>query len=374
MEALFQKLSYGSGSVVLAFVTSLIVCILITPVVIEVAKVKHLMDEPNHRSSHKHRTATLGGLSIFAAVLIGFTIWGNFVNTSGLQFIISSLIILFFISLNDDILGMSPLTKLFAQILAALIVVYGADLRIQGFFGIMGIETLPFELSAAMTVFVFVVVINCYNLIDGIDGLAASIGIVASAFFGLWFYLVGSYSVAVLASSLIGALCGFLRYNFSKERKIFMGDTGSMIIGFIIAVFTIKFISMNEVTHFDLFWIPNAPIIAVSVLIIPLFDTLRVFMMRISQGKSPFYPDRSHVHHILIDKNLKHWQASLILFLFNVMVVLLAVVFFKDMSTGASALFYLGFFVVYSFALYRPASKNKPLEKETEEEQELPIA
>lgn len=358
MNSVAEQIYTSHGTLLLAFVTSMVVCFLMTPVVIKVANLKHLMDEPNARSSHTQKTATLGGLSIFASILIGFTIWCNFNQLPGLslQYLISSLVILFFIGLKDDILDLSPYSKLIAQILAALIVVYGANLRIESLFGLFGIQEISTTLSIIITVFVFIIIINSYNLIDGIDGLAASIGIVAAISFGFWFYLVDSFQLAILASTLVGALVGFLRYNFSEKEKIFMGDTGSMIVGFVLAVFSIKFIQMNQEPTIN-YWVPNAPIVAITILIIPLFDTLRVFLLRILNGRPPFYPDRTHIHHLLIDRKISHLAASSILFVANIILVFVAFRWLRDTDTTWTSVGFISLFVFYAYIL-RNGSKT----------------
>ena len=369
MNTVTQHIYSANGTIFFAFITSMIVCFLITPVVIKIVNLKQLMDEPNARSSHVKKTATLGGLSIFAAILIGYTIWGNFTLFHGLsmQYIISSLVILFFIGLKDDILELKPVSKLLAQILAALIVVYGAKLKISSLFGLFGIVHIHPYLAIALTVFIFVIIINSYNLIDGIDGLAASIGLVVTISFGFWFYKVGHTPLTILSACLAGALIGFMRYNFSRKEKIFMGDTGSMIVGFMLAVFTIKFIQMNEAPYTD-FYIPNAPTLAIAVLIVPLFDTLRVLSMRIIHRRPPFYPDRSHIHHILIDKGFSHIQASGLLFGSNILIILLTLYFLRDASPSWSALGIVGLFVLYSF-IFRKSSSSANFNPEKEMEQ-----
>ncbi|MEM9675422.1 MAG: MraY family glycosyltransferase, partial [Bacteroidota bacterium] len=257
---------------------------IVIPVVIRVSQEKHLMEEPNGRSSHRQKTPSLGGVAIFAAVAIVFTAsaqWISPANTAIIQ-LLPSLVILFFIGLKDDILVIDPVKKLAAQLIASFMFIYFTDIRLTDLYGLFGIHELPYGLSVGVTLFVFIVITNAYNLIDGIDGLAGYLGIIAAIAYGVYFFIADVLWVSLLCATLIGALIGFLRFNFSYSRKIFMGDSGSLIVGFILSVLSVKFIQFNESPNMA--YISNAPTIAIAVLSIPLFDTLRVFGHRILRG------------------------------------------------------------------------------------------
>ncbi|MFN8356530.1 MAG: MraY family glycosyltransferase [Spirosomataceae bacterium] len=287
------------------------------PVIINISRLKNLMDEPGERSSHSNKTPTLGGVAIFASILIGYFLWENPDGGILLNLTMVGLVILFFLGVKDDILVLSPTKKMVFQIVSTALLVIGADLRLDNFFGIFGIYEIPYIPSFGLTIFVFIALINAINLIDGIDGLAGGIGMFASGVFGMWFYLNNQYALACLASSLAGALLGFLRFNFSRTSKIFMGDTGSLIVGFMLTVFAVKFIHLNVTTRFDPNAYFSAPILAIVILIVPIFDTLRVFSIRLMNRKSPFVGDRNHMHHILIDSGLSHFQSSFVLCAFS---------------------------------------------------------
>lgn len=285
------------------------------PVIINISGLRGLMDNPVKRSSHKTPTPTFGGVAIFAGVLIGYMIW-NFGDEGILiHKVFAGTVILFFLGVKDDLYALSPTKKMIVQVLASAIVVIGSDLRISDLFGIFGVGHIPYIISILLTIFIFVAMINAFNLIDGIDGLAGGIAMIASSGFGLWFLVNHHYSLACLALCLAGSLVGFLRFNFSQSQKIFMGDTGSLIIGYIITVLAVKFIHLNVMHAWeaDISFV-SAPIIAIVILIIPIFDTIRVFSIRILRGKSPFKADRLHMHHLLIDNNLSHMQASFALY------------------------------------------------------------
>ena len=358
MTILGYEFSMNFVHLLLAFTTSVFVSLFSIPVIIQVANTKSLMDEPNQRSSHSNKIPRLGGLAIFASVLLSFAVWGHFAIDK-LQYVIGSLVILFFTGLKDDVFSISPMAKLSAQIAASAIVVIGSGVQISSFFGLAGIYSIPDWLSLGVTIFIFVVINNAFNLIDGIDGLAGGLGIISTSFFGWYFYETNHIALAILAAALVGALAGFLRFNFDKNRKIFMGDTGSLLMGFIVSVFVIKFIQINESPVYTPNYIANAPIIAILVLIIPLFDTLRVFLIRILNGRSPFSPDRNHIHHILIDKNLTHLQASIVLYITNILIIIAGVTLFQYCSISISTLILLSLFVLF-IALFH---KNRPKQK-----------
>jgi UDP-GlcNAc:undecaprenyl-phosphate/decaprenyl-phosphate GlcNAc-1-phosphate transferase len=310
------------------------------PVIINISRLKNLMDEPGERSSHTNKTPTLGGVAIFASILIGYFLWENPDGGILLHLSMGALVILFFLGVKDDILVLSPTKKMAIQIATSALVIIGADLRLDNFFGILGIYEIPYILSFLLTVFVFIALINAMNLIDGIDGLAGGIGMLASGIFGVWFFLNKQYSLACLAASMSGGLLGFLRFNFSRTSKIFMGDTGSLIVGYLLTLFAVKFIDLNVSARFDPNSYFSAPILAIVVLIVPIFDTLRVFILRIMSGKSPFIGDRNHLHHILIDIGMSHFQASFVLCL-TTLGATLFFLYFDDSLTNTESLFVL---------------------------------
>lgn len=288
------------------------------PVIRNICMERGLSDSPIKRSSHKQPTPTFGGVGIFAGTLIGYMVW-NFMDEGYLMHkVFACTIILFFLGIKDDIFGLSALKKIGSQIIAALIVVVGSDLRISSFFGIFGVQELPYVISVLFSIFLIVALINAFNLIDGIDGLAAGVAMIASGGFALWFMLNDYWSLACLGFSLSASLFAFLRFNFSKTSKIFMGDTGSLVVGFWVAVLALKFVEVNVSNINPQSVYKNAPVIAIALLSVPIFDTLRVFGVRILRGKSPFDADRVHVHHLMVDLGLSHVATSIILCSFTV--------------------------------------------------------
>jgi len=313
------------------------------PKIIGLVENKKLMDEPNNRSSHQKKTPTLGGVSFFYTLIFTLFFLKYWDQEYEAMYFIPGLTILLIIGLKDDLLVLSPYTKLAAQVCAVGFLLMNNDLIIHSLNGFLSIDEIPLYLYYPIAGFLMLTIINAYNLIDGIDGLAAIVGIVILIMYTTIFYITGHYFYALLCLSLNGSLMAFLAFNLSSTRKIFMGDTGSLIVGFIIGILTIRFLSLTPENYQDLpFLLENAPLIAISILIVPLFDTARVFTIRVTNKKSPFSPDRNHTHHILIDSfNLSHKQASFVLGGFNLVFVILMIIL-----GSASANFYLVLFLI----------------------------
>lgn len=316
-----------------SFATSFLITYIAIPSIIKVAKLKNLFDEPGFRKSHFSNIPTLGGLAVFMGMIFSITFWTDSAYLPELQYIISAIIIIFFIGIKDDIIAIDPIKKLGIQVVSALILIYWGGIKLTGLYGIFGIYVLPEWVQVLLTLFTIIVIINAFNLIDGIDGLLGAIGIIISVTFCITFYLMGDIQFAIIALSLAGALCAFLRYNITPA-KIFMGDTGSLLVGLVSSILAIKFVEMNNEQDIYLHF-KSAPAIAFGILIIPLFDTLRVFLIRVVKGKSPFHGDRNHVHHLLVDLKLTHTQASIVLALVNLVFINIA---FACQSLGS---FYL---------------------------------
>ena len=343
----------------ISFLVACFVALEAIPVIINISKLKNLMDEPGVRSAHSSKTPTLGGVAIFAATLIGYFLWENPGEGPLLHLTVVGLVFLFFLGVKDDILVLSPAKKMLVQIGCAGLLIVAADLRLDNFFGIFGWHEIPYFFSVPLTVFVFIALINAMNLIDGIDGLAGGIGLIAGAVFGLWFYLNKQYAMASMCASMSGALLGFLRFNFSRTSKIFMGDTGSLIVGFLLTIFAVKFIHLNVTYRFEANAYFSAPILAIVVLIVPIFDTLRVFIIRLAKKKDPFTADRNHMHHILISQGMSHFRATLILCGATVLLTGVFLAAHRLLTNTESLLLLSGLFALYFYVAHVLKEKVK---------------
>ncbi len=338
------------------FLASLIISLVSIPSIIKVAKLKHLFDEPDERTVHTYSVPTLGGLAIFSGFVVSSLFFCNIQIIPELKYIIAGTIILFFIGIKDDILVIAPLTKLIGQIVVTFIIIFFSDIQLTNLHGFFGITDIPSFIGIPLTIFVFLVIINGFNLIDGIDGLSASIGVVSAGSLGIWFFLIKEYQYAIISVAIIGALAGFLRYNlFSKKNKIFMGDTGSLILGLIITVLIVKFNEMNINKNFD-YAKYGSPAISLAILAIPLFDTLRVMFIRFFQRKPLFRPDKQHIHHIFIQLGLSHKQAVLIIVIINILFILAAMLLHNTMGIRRLTLVFL---LAAMIIFYVPVILNK---------------
>ncbi len=312
--------------IILSFITAFLLVFMAIPSIINIARVKHLYDEPDHRKSHAEAVPTLGGVAIFAGVIFSIILWTPFDVFGDLQYILCSFIIIFLIGAKDDILPISPYRKLMGQVFACFILVFKAQVRLTSMYGIFGVYEIPEILSILLSMFTILVIINAFNLIDGINGLTGSLATLISITLGTWFFLIDRTDLAIIAFSLAGATIAFLKYNITPAR-IFMGDTGSMLIGLISAILVIEFIEVHAEIQGSPYAFTAVPAVAVGILILPLFDTLRVFVLRIFKKQSPLHPDRSHIHHLLLHAGLSHMQATSVLLLVNLAFIFFVVAF-----------------------------------------------
>lgn len=294
------------------------------PVVIKTALKKNLVDNPNERKMHKTPIPTLGGVAIFIGILCASAIWIGYYYSLELLLIFVSVTILFITGIVDDLTDMSALKKLAIQIFVSLIVAW-CGVRIQSLGGIFGIYEIPVILQYLITIALVAGVTNAFNLIDGIDGLAGGITFINAIFLGLILLFSDKIEFAFIAFSLAGALLAFLKYNFNPA-KIFMGDTGSLIIGFIMAVIGISALQCNSsILSSTTAYSPSLFILITGIILLPVYDMLRVFFVRIVlEHKSPFSADKNHTHHLLIETKFNHKKATIVLYISNIIIIITA--------------------------------------------------
>lgn len=337
------------------FIGSFLLTYLTIPKIIKIVEYKRLMDDPNKRSSHSSKTPTLGGVSFYyTLVFVLFFIHGRDLLDEAI-YIIPGLTILFMTGLKDDLVVISPGAKLIAQVIAVAFILVNPSFTIHSFNGFLNIYEIPYYLYLIIAGFIMITIINSYNLIDGIDGLASVVGIVILTIYTTIFYTTGEYFFALISVSLNACLLAFFGFNISSERKIFMGDTGSLIVGFIISVLTLKFLALTPDAYVGLpFLLENAPLIAISILIVPLFDTARVFAIRIANKRGPFSPDRNHTHHVLIDFwGLSHKQASFIIGCFNLVFVVLFIVLGSKAENLGMVIFLVSAIIILAYIFFK---------------------
>lgn len=319
----------------LVFTCSFLVVAFSIKPVITIALRKRLFDAPTEdRKIHKRIIPNLGGIAIFtgfAFVMPFFVSQPEIVNSN---YLLAAGIVMFVTGLKDDVIGVDPLKKFAAQFLAAFIIAVMANIRVDNLGGILGIYALSYPASIVLTVLFIVGLINAFNLIDGVDGLAGSLGAIAALVFAFMFYEAHEYAWSYMAVGLAGSLCGFLLHNYSPA-KIFMGDCGSLMIGFILAVLGIHYV--NVATQTDLvvgdIKVLSPRAVVLATVCVPVFDTLRVFTLRILNNESPFKADKNHLHHRLLFTGMNHTQVTATLSLVTVVFVTLTLLLQGKLSS-----------------------------------------
>lgn len=322
-------ISFFLFKIILGFILSFFITFSTIPIIVKISRRKNLMDEPGSRSSHVSKVPNLGGVAMFfslgvCAPIFAYQLFETY------KFLFPSLVILFYVGVCDDITVMRAYKKLLIQILVSVLVVVGSDVRIRSLFGLFGVYELNYFVSVIFSILTFVILINAFNLIDGIDGLAGGYSILSSFIFAISFFLLGEYNypLVIFCAIIIGAVLAFLYYNLSISRvkKIFMGDTGSMILGFLLAFTAIGFIDVfigGKRTERPYYHLQTAPIIAVAILILPIIDTLTVIMIRLSKGKSVLEADKNHIHHRVLLLGYSHRRSTLYICVYYLFIVVI---------------------------------------------------
>ncbi|MEA3447010.1 MAG: MraY family glycosyltransferase [Bacteroidota bacterium] len=341
---------------VLLFVGALVFNMFLIPKIRGAVSYKGLMDKPNGRSSHSEPTPNLAGIAIYLTLMISFYFTHEFDDNKLIFAILPGLSLLFFGGLKDDLVVLGPFAKILLQVGAALFLAWHLQWKLNSLHGFMGIESISPWLSILLIVLIIVSVINSINLIDGIDGLAATMGIIMFTVFGSLFYLVESVFLMLTCVVMVGSLIAFLYYNLSKhqDKKIFMGDTGAFVIGFMLSVMAVNALALDIDTLKKLpFRSVNLPFIVAAILSVPLYDSIRVFILRVVKKKNPFIADRNHIHHLVIDTfKISHRRASFFLGIANFLIILL----FTYLAMRENQWYILGIFLmlilVFTFFFY----------------------
>lgn len=334
--------------IVIGGIIAFLVTFYAIPVIMKVAELKKLYDIPDERKIHKQPIPSLGGFGIFVGFAIALLLMLDFTQLAAMQYYFAAFLIIFFLGVKDDIVILSAQKKFIGQLLVAAILMFKAKLLITNMHGFLGVEGIKTTLQYFLTLFTIIVIVNAFNLIDGIDGLAGTLGLITATVFGAFFLMNKDYSYAAIGFGLAGSILAFLIYNF-YPAKIFMGDTGSMLIGLVNTILVIRFIeTAPSATTYKL---AATPALGFGILLLPLMDTLRVFGIRIFNGRSPFSPDRNHLHHILLDRGMNHRSVTLTLAGVNIGFIVLS---FLAQPLGTTylilsliALFFIGILALY---------------------------
>ena len=285
------------------------------PVVIKIAKVRHFVVKPNKRMSHKGEVPNIGGIDIFMSFILAYLLF-EYDQLQNSQYIFIGVFLILMTGFIDDLLVITPGWKMFGELLAGAFLILISDIRLTNLHGFCGIHDIPLISSIFLSFFVFIVIVNSLNLIDGVDGLASGLGIIYSLFFAIYFQQIGEIHLSILAYCLIGSLAVFFIYNVfgRSKRKIFMGDSGSLLLGYMMTLFVFRFCEINaSCPDLGIFHSQSAPSVMIALLAVPLFDTMRVMAARIRKHQSPFTADKNHLHHLLLRFGLPHVQVTCVL-------------------------------------------------------------
>ena len=350
--------------VVFSFVGSFLLTFYLIPKIIKVVNHKQLMDSPNSRSSHQKLTPAFGGVSFYFIIILTLLFLGKSIDDDQISLnIIAATTILLFTGLKDDLVVISNFSKLIGQVSAGCLFLYEMSYTDLNFYGAFGITEITGIAGFGMMLFFMLIIINAFNLIDGIDGLAASIGVVTLSFFGYIYYQLETPFYVVLCIAMIGSLLAFLRFNFSTKKKIFMGDTGSLILGFMIAVMSVKFMSLRASDYEVISVNPKHSIfIIIAILVFPFFDTARVFILRILNKKNPFLADNNHTHHILLNLGNSHTKSSVLIILFSILITILLFIASTFIESSWLMLGVYAFTFLLFYAIFMQFASKKNLE------------
>lgn len=321
-QSILSLLDNPNNRIVVVLLSAFLISLFAIPIILKIARTKNFYDKPNDRNSHYENTPTLGGVAIFSGLVISFLLFGNTDSVYGFPYLIASLTIIFFIGIKDDISLISFSKKLMGQIIVIFILIFIGDIRFSSLYGFSGIYDIPYTASVIISSFVFIVIINSINLIDGVDGLASGLSILIAGTFSVFFYDKGAIGYLSLSVSLIGALIPFFIFNvFGKNNKLFMGDTGALVIGVVSVALVVKFNELSDLNK-GIFVISSAPTMSIAIFFVPLYDTLQVFTYRVLKKKTPFSADKNHLHHRLIRLGLTHLQTSFVLISLNTLIII----------------------------------------------------
>jgi len=336
---IFSYLLLQSEMIIVSLFTLMISVLLSSiflPIFRKFALEKDIIAVPSIRRSHRNKIPVLGGVSIYFVLFFTILIVSQYLiliieieRFIQLYYFGFASSILFSVGLIDDVYGLKPRIKLFFQLIASYVLICITDiLIIDSMYGLFGIFKLQPIISCPLTIFIFIVFVNMLNLIDGIDGLASGISIVALAFFGIISFLSNNNVSLILSIAGLGSLLPFFYYNVYSNKKIFLGDNGSLLLGILLIYLTLDFLSFD--TTGILLIGNNKIIILMSLFSYPLVDTIRIFIVRILRKKSPFSADKNHIHHHLLRLGYSHKRASTFILMYTCLITIISLFFMKQ--------------------------------------------
>ena len=309
-------------SILIASIVALAATLWIHPYMVKIAHIKNIVDNPDARKLQKRPIPVLGGAAVFFGMMAGIGITNIYADCSSLFIIVTAMMTLLYIGIIDDILDLSARLRFVIEILVVVMLMLCSGRSIDSLHGLGGYYLMPMWVAFPFTIFATVGIINAINLIDGVDGLSSGFSIMASLAFGIYFYIIGYHSMVVLAAAAIGSMIPFFLHNvLGKRSKMFIGDGGTLAMGVVLATFVVFTLTGTDMDRTVLD--PSFGLVpfSLSVMAIPVFDTMRVMSARILQGTSPFHPDKTHLHHLFIELGFSHVGTSLSILTLNFIII-----------------------------------------------------
>lgn len=346
-------------AILVPIVLSYVIVSVVIPPLLRVVKAKQLFEPHDERKVHEDVVPTIGGVAIFIGYIMSIFLCTKTSCINELRFLFPALVLMLFIGLKDDLIVISAKKKFLVQLFAAVMLVVMGDIRIVHLNGILNVYELHYWVSVPLSVFIIVAAINAFNLIDGIDGLASGIAFIASVAIGICFLMIGHPEFGIACFALTGSVAAFFRYNvFSKRYKLFMGDTGSLIIGITLITLSIKFHEYALQAPPAVFSDYSLALIG-AFLVVPLIDIVRVMAIRIWQGKSPFYADRNHIHHLVLNISSSHFLATLKILVVNLLVIFYtAMLILFEFNINAIIVSYVSLGFLMAFLTFKLSEKK----------------
>ena len=351
---IFQRISESTVCfMILLFSGVFLTSLYLIPKIRAIALKANHSDAPDHRSSHSSPVAAFGGVAFFISYIL-VLFFSQFLDDNHISLtLLASISILFFTGFLDDLRNLSPKVKFLGQFVGVALLMFQPEFRVLSLHGFMGVFEIPMYVSIGGSMFFLLGLINAFNLIDGIDGLTGTTGIIVASFYSFMLCKLEYYFYLSISIATIATLLAFLRFNFSVSRKIFMGDTGSLVIGLVLGVLTLKFMAIEDGAYAVLsFKRQQLPLFLVGVLFVPILDTFRIMLLRALKGVSMFKADRNHIHHIIVDFGLSHRRASFFIGVVNFTIALVMFIVIQYFNVLQSTFMLLLLFLFAIFILF----------------------
>ena len=326
--------------IIVPLVVALLAVGWVHPRLVRIAAMKMIVDNPDARKLQKEPIPILGGVAVMFGAVLGISCTAVFPETvfnDTIVLIIAVMMVMLYTGTMDDILELTPRLRFLIEIMSVCALIFVGGFRLDDLHGLWGVSVLPDWVAVPLTVFACVGIINAMNLIDGVDGLSSGFCITACAIFSAVFFKAGDMMMFILSMALIGALIPFFMHNvFGERSKMFIGDGGTLVMGAVMSIFVVRVLGVGSPVA--PFWDQShagmsAVAFTLAVLCVPVFDTLRVMVTRMLQGRSPFHPDKTHLHHMFIDLGFSHVGTTFSIILLNLTVV---AVWWASVSMGCS--------------------------------------